>query len=59
MFDYINKSYGLKIKRGTRVKMQGQEGKVTGVRNAHVLILFDDQKKSVPCHPTWEMEYID
>lgn len=59
MFDYINSHYGLKVKKGDRVKMQGKPGTITGAGNMYLLIMFDGEKKSLPCHPTWEMEFLD
>lgn len=66
-FDYINKHYGLSIKRGSRVEYTGSAGReprvgsVTSSDGAHIHIRFDDSPKGPvgPFHPTWEMRYLD
>ena len=65
-FAYINRSYGLAIKRGTRVEYTGDPkrgvrlGKVTSADGAHINIRFDDARQTEgPFHPTWELRYPD
>ena len=66
-FDYINRTYGLSVKGGTRVRYTGSraaksvgglEGTVTGVESAYLLIRLDGAKSSQPYHPTWELEVL-
>lgn len=62
---YINKTYKLNLKVGTRCTYSGEnrqgksprEGKVMGADGAHVLIKLDGDRHSFPYHPTWRLEY--
>lgn len=63
-FTYINKTYGLSIGRGTRVTYTGDKkpwkGRVTSTRGAHIMILFDGDKRARgPFHPTWELLFYE
>lgn len=67
-FDYINRTYGLSLKRGTRCEYTGnpdpnkpvpRQGSVTRADGAHIYIKFDGDKKSRgPFHPKWELRYL-
>lgn len=57
--EYIKTTYHVPAKRGGKVKFQGKPGIITGTRGPHVLVKFDGESKAKPCHPTWEMEYLD
>lgn len=62
-FDYINRTYGLNLKRGSRVEYTGGKvarlGTVTSAAGAHINIRFDGETASVgPFHPTWEMRVL-
>ncbi len=64
-FDYINRTYGLSMGRGSRVEYTGdkaapRQGVITSATGAHVNIRFDDDpKRSVgPYHPTWELRQL-
>ena len=61
-FSYINRSYGLNAKKGSRVEYTGgadrQLGTVTGVDGAHLMIRMDGQKAPRPYHPTWELRFL-
>lgn len=66
-FDYINRTYGLSVKRGSRVRYTGDPagrvaggelGTVTGVQGAHLMIRLDGHTGSQPYHPTWELEVL-
>ncbi|RYY67683.1 MAG: hypothetical protein EOO12_00055 [Chitinophagaceae bacterium] len=63
-FDYINRTYGLSMSRGSRVEYTGdksgpKQGVVTSAAGAHVNIRFDGETKSIgPFHPTWELRQI-
>ncbi len=58
-FDYINRTYGLSLKRGTPCIYGERPGRVVGSLGAHINIRFDDAptKTVGPFHPTWEMRY--
>lgn len=58
---YIRDHYGVPAEVGRIVVMDGERGIITGARNGHVLVNFDKDKPgfSIPCHPTWEMEYLE
>lgn len=65
-FGYLNRSYGLNLKRGTRFEYTGdpakgaQQGVVVSADGAHVRLRFDSQTKVVgPFHPTWELRYLE
>ena len=61
-FNYINRAYGLTMKRGTRVRYTGGEeprlGTVTHADGAYLRIRMDDCRFSQPYHPTWELEIL-
>jgi hypothetical protein len=50
-------------KHGSRVEYSGggklKRGTVTGVDGAHLMIRMDDEKVSLPYHPTWELRFLD
>lgn len=66
-FDYINKHYGLNVKRGSRVEYTGspartpRHGTVVSSSGSHIHIRFDDEPGRVagPFHPTSELRYLD
>lgn len=65
-FDYINRTYGLSLKRGSRIEYTGdqkkgaQQGTVTSAAGGYINVRFDGNTKSVgPFHPTWELRQLD
>lgn len=58
-FDYINRTYGLSLKRGSRCSYRGRPGTVVSSLGAHLNVRFDDDpdRSQGPFHPTWEMVY--
>lgn len=69
-FDYINRTYGLNIKAGTRCVYTGDKGgkprtgKVSHadpVDRHYIRICFDSVPgiAAGPFHPTWELQYLD
>ncbi|MGO2306872.1 MAG: hypothetical protein ACTH5W_19460 [Providencia sp.] len=62
MFDYINETYGLNIKKGDRVRYtygkEPKEGTIVGVHAASLKIKMDGDKHADIYHPTWELEYL-
>lgn len=65
-FDYINRTYGLSLKRGARVEYSGNDsrnpkrGTVMKSDGAYIYVRFDDAPNKVvgPFHPTWEMRQV-
>ena len=58
-FDYVKRVYGVPAARGRRVLFNRALGVVTSGDGAHIRVRLDGAKNSVPCHPTWEMIYLD
>jgi hypothetical protein len=61
-FDYLKTSPYRNmpwIKRGMRCNMDGKWGTVTAGDGASVRVCFDDKKRTVTCHPHWQMTYYD
>lgn len=56
-FDYIERTYGVKAKRGQRVVAYGKPGVVTGTEGQYLTIRLDGQKHSNPYHPTDGLEW--
>lgn len=59
-YDYVNRIYKVNAKAGERVKVAGRLGTIVRHRGstAHVHVRFDGSRCIVPCHPTWEIEYL-
>jgi len=59
---WVRDSYGVPAKRGGRVRYTGDQspqlGTITGTRHGSLRIRLDGEKRSVPFHPTWELEYL-
>jgi hypothetical protein len=55
-YEYINRAYGLNVKKGTKLKFRGVPVTVVGIYNARLHIIYEDGKQST-IHPTWETEY--
>ncbi len=63
-FDYINRTYGLQLKRGTRVEYTGgkfpRQGSVVSTDGQYINIRFDNSTSiDGPYHPTWEMRALE
>lgn len=62
MFDYINETYGLNIKKGDRVRYTGSKaaryGTITGTHAGKLKIKMDGDKSADIYHPTWNIEYL-
>ena len=59
--DWVRRTYGVPVRRGVRVDMNGNLGTITRATSM-VYVRFDDYhgaRRSVPCHPTWRMTYFD
>lgn len=62
-FDYINKTYNLSVKKGSKVIYQEgtpeqAEGEITGVEGAYLLIKMAGKKIAQPYHPTWALKHL-
>nr|ELR5112655.1 hypothetical protein [Providencia stuartii] len=61
MFDYINETYGLNIKKGDRVRYTfgngSREGTIVGTHAGKLKIKMDGDDYADIYHPTWELEY--
>lgn len=55
--EYIRSYYGVKVKRGDHVTVDGRTGKVTGADGQYLRVLFVGEKKPVNVHPTWRVIY--
>ena len=55
----IREQYGVPARRGMRVTVYGNPGVISGSSptNLHLLVRFDGNVFSVPCHPTWRVTY--
>lgn len=64
-FEYINRTYGLSLRRGSPVEYTGDKanprrGVVTSAAGAHINVRFvGDERSRGPFHPTWEMRQLD
>jgi hypothetical protein len=64
-FGYVNRAYGLSVRRGSRVEYTGdprgpKQGSVTSGQGQYINIRFDgDANPTGPFHPTWELRYLD
>ena len=59
MFSYVNNRYGLKLKKGIRVKYDKDKyGVITHSAHGYVFIKLDGEDKSKRFHPTWNLEYL-
>lgn len=56
--EYVRTYYKVPAKRGGRVVVDGKAGRITSFRGGYIRVRFDDGPLfSVPCHPTWRVEY--
>lgn len=55
--EYVRRYYGVPAKRGMKVAVDGNPGRITGFRDAHLLVRFDGDRHPSPCHPTWRVDY--
>jgi len=58
--EYINKYYGVPAEIGRIVVVNGRPGIIAEAIGGYIGVLFDDEKPTsiLPCHPTWEVEYL-
>lgn len=56
--EYVRRYYRVPAKRGGRVVVDGKPGVITSFRGASLMVRLDGDKRPVPCHPTWRVEYL-
>lgn len=57
-FEYINQTYGLSVKMGQKVLVDGQEGIIKRDCGNYIGVDFEDGQGIKRCHPTWEVKYL-
>lgn len=57
-FDYINKTYGLRLQGGEVVKFSDCLHTVDGVSGPHLKLRCHSSGLVRRCHPRWKMEYL-
>lgn len=64
-FSYVNRTYGVNYRRGTRIEFTGYgerplRGVIASSAGHRVNIRFDGEQQIVgPFHPTWELRAIE
>ncbi len=53
---YIRGQYGVPAEMDGHVIVDGRPGLIVGAQDAHLLVEFDEDE-TLPCHPTWRVEY--
>lgn len=58
---YIRDQYGVPARRGMQVIVNGGRGVITGATKAgaYINVRFGQEKRPTPCHPTWEVQYLE
>lgn len=59
--EYIREYYTVPAEIGRRVIVNGKPGVIAAGRGNYIGVNFDQDKPGhiSPCHPTWEVEYLD
>ena len=54
--------YGVPARLNGRIRYTWRDGNhlgtIVGRSGPHLLIQFDGETEPMPCHPTWEIEYL-
>lgn len=58
MFDAIRRQYNVPAGRDVRIVFQGKPGVIVSAEGSGLLIRLDGEKRTIPVHPTWRMEYV-
>ncbi len=60
-FDYIKTRYKVPADMNREVIVNGKKGVITQDMGNYIGVNFYDNKTShsLPCHPTWEVEYLE
>jgi hypothetical protein len=58
-FLYIRAYYKVPAQRGGRVRYRGKPGRILSTTGHYLWLMLDGEtRRTGPCHPTWEMEYL-
>jgi len=55
--EYVRRYYGVNVKRGQRVTVEGRPGVVVSFPGQYLGVRFDGERHTSRCHPTWEVDY--
>lgn len=60
-FEYIKSAYNVPAEMHREVIVNGKKGVITEDMGNYIGVNFYDKKTShaTPCHPTWEVQYLD
>lgn len=60
---WVRDNYRVPAKRGGRVRYTGERtpqlGTITGTKGPYLRIRLDGERRPIPFHPTWELEYLE
>jgi hypothetical protein len=56
---YVRDRYGVPAEIGREVRFEGRAARIVGGRGGYVDLLTPAGELIAPCHPTWEMDYLD
>lgn len=54
---YIRDTYKVPARWGVRVTIDGEPGRILSARGPYLMVLFDGDRRPLPCHPTWRVVY--
>jgi hypothetical protein len=54
---YVRNYYRVPAKRGMRIVFDGTPAVITGFSNSRLLIRRAGDRRPVPVHPTWRIDY--
>lgn len=56
----IRRQYQVPLKPHAPIEYQGRRGQVVGTDGQYIWIQLDGEQKPIgPCHPKWEMRWLD
>lgn len=60
-FEYIKTRYKVPAEMYREVIVNGKKGVITEDKGQYIGVVFYDDKKmnTLPCHPTWKVEYLE
>jgi hypothetical protein len=53
----IRRTRKVPARRGMHVIVDGKPGRITSAKGGYIMVRFDGQPFSLPCHPTWHVDY--
>ena len=54
---YVRQHYGVTLKRGQRVWVDGRPGVLVSFPDQYLGVRFDGEKRTSRCHPTWRVTH--